>query len=463
MSEILEQNDLPQMDPSAWPEVSVIGGGLAGCEAAWQLACRGIRVRLYEMRPKQYPPAFHTDQFAELVCSNSLRSDALNNAVGVMKEEMRRLNSLILDAADASRVPAGSALAVDRQGFSKRVTQAISSHPLITVVREEVTEIPSGPVIIAAGPLCSDPLAKAIGELTGQESLHFFDAAAPIVEKDSIDFSKAYFKSRYDKGEASYINCAMDAGEYEAFYNALVEAECARLHDFEKDPKVFEGCMPVEEMARRGFQTLLFGPLKPVGLEKEGEHPTAVVQLRQDNVSATLYNIVGFQTHLTWPEQRRVFSMIPGLEHARFARYGVMHRNSFLNAPTLLDEQYRFKNRDDLFFAGQIAGVEGYVESAASGLTAGIAMARQLKGQTPVLPGRSTAMGSQAYYISHADPKHFQPMNANFGLFELKEKVKKKERKEKLAQNALARIDEVAREVNADFTRPASKPQEQVA
>lgn len=431
-------------------KVTVIGGGLAGCEAAWQLANRSIDVTLYEMRPIAYPPAFHTDGFAELVCSNSLRSDSLNNAVGVMKEEMRRLNSLILKAADESRVPAGSALAVDRERFSQIVTETIENHPNIMVVRQEVTEIPEGPVIIAAGPLCSDKLADQILELTGIDSMHFFDAAAPIVEKDSIDFSKAYFKSRYDRGEASYINCAMNAEEYDRFYHALIEAECAKLHDFEKDPKVFEGCMPVEEMARRGYQTLLFGPLKPVGLEREGERPVAVVQLRQDNLSGSLYNIVGFQTHLTWPEQRRVFRMIPGLENAVFSRCGVMHRNSFLKAPLLLDEQYRLKSRPDVFFAGQIAGVEGYVESAASGLVAGIAMARQLKGEEPVLFGRQTAIGSQAYYISHADPKHFQPMNANFGIFELTEKVKKKERKEKLAANALARIDEVAALVNAD-------------
>lgn len=430
-------------------QVKVIGGGLAGCEAAWQLAKRGIPVQLYEMRPLKYPPAFHTDQFAELVCSNSLRSDSLNNAVGVMKEEMRRLDSLILRAADESRVPAGSALAVDREKFSQIIGDAITSHPLIEVVREEVTEIPDGPTIIAAGPLCSDALADSISKLTGEDSLHFFDAAAPIVEKDSIDFDKAYFKSRYDKGEASYINCAMNQEQYDAFYNELIHAKCAELHEFEKNPKVFEGCMPVEEMARRGYQTLLFGPLKPVGLERDGERPVAVVQLRQDNLSATLYNIVGFQTHLTWPEQKRVFSMIPGLEHAVFSRYGVMHRNSFLCAPKLLDEQYRFRNREDLFFAGQIAGVEGYVESAASGLAAGIALARQLLGQEPVLFGRQTAIGSQAYYISHADPHHFQPMNANFGIFELTEKVKKKERKERLAQNALARIDEVASLVNA--------------
>lgn len=432
--------------------VKIIGAGLAGCEAAWQLACRNIPVVLYEMRPNNYPPAFHTDQFAELVCSNSLRSDSLKNAVGVMKEEMRKLNSLIMSAADASRVPAGSALAVDRTSFSSRVTEAMERHPLITIVREEITEIPQGPTIIAAGPLCAEPLAKAIQEFTGHEAMHFFDAAAPIVEKDSIDFDKAYFKSRYDKGEASYINCAMNAEEYEAFYNELIHAKCANLHEFEKDPKVFEGCMPVEEMAKRGYQTLLFGPLKPVGLEKEGERPVAVVQLRQDNVAATMYNIVGFQTHLTWPEQKRVFSMIPGLENAKFVRYGVMHRNSFLCAPEVLDEQYRTKQRNDLFFAGQISGVEGYVESAASGLAAGIALARQLQEKEPVLFGSQTAIGSQAFYISHAEPNHFQPMNANFGIFSLKEKVRKKDRKDTLARNALSVMDKKAAIVNEDFT-----------
>lgn len=445
--------------------VKVIGGGLAGCEAAWQLAQRGIPVQLYEMRPLRYPPAFHTDHFAELVCSNSLRSDSLKNAVGVMKEEMRRLNSLILHAADVNRVPAGSALAVDREGFSKTVAKAIEEHPLIEIIREEVTDIPDGPTIIAAGPLCSDLLAEAIARRTGEESMHFFDAAAPIIEKDSIDFSRAYFKSRYDRGEASYINCAMNQEEYDAFYQALTSAKCAELHDFEQDPKVFEGCMPVEEMARRGYQTLLFGPLKPVGLEREGERPAAVVQLRQDNVAGTLYNIVGFQTHLTWPEQKRVFSMIPGLEQAKFARYGVMHRNSFLCAPKLLDEQYRFKApidgeiRKDLFFAGQISGVEGYVESAASGLLAGISLARQLRNEEPVLFGRQTAIGSQAYYISHADPAHFQPMNANFGIFERTEKVRKKDRKDRLAQNALARIDEIAALVNPLPLQPESEEQ----
>lgn len=429
--------------------VHVIGGGLAGSEAAWQLANRGHQVILHEMRPQQKPPAFHTSGFAELVCSNSLRSDSLNNAVGVMKEEMRRLNSLIIKAADATRVPAGSALAVDRELFSQYVTDAIHNHPNVTVINETVSEIPEGPCIIAAGPLCADELAASIQKFSGHEAMHFFDAAAPIVEKDSIDFSKAYYKSRYDKGEASYINCAMNQEEYDRFYQELINAKCAHLHEFEQDPKVFEGCMPVEEMAKRGPKTLLFGPLKPVGLEQEGQRPVAVVQLRQDNVAGTLYNIVGFQTHLTWGEQKRIFSMIPGLENAKFTRFGVMHRNSFVCAPLLLDEQYRAKTRPDLFFAGQIAGVEGYVESAASGLVAGIALARQLDNLDPVLFGRETAIGSQAYYIAHADPAHFQPMNANFGIFgPLEGKVRKKERKDALASRALERIDEVAALVN---------------
>jgi methylenetetrahydrofolate--tRNA-(uracil-5-)-methyltransferase len=430
------------------PAVTVIGAGLAGSEAAWQLAQRGIPVTLYEMRPNAYPPAFHTDGFAELVCSNSLRSNALANAAGIMKEELRKLDSLCIQAADATAVPAGSALAVDREEFSNYVTKAVSEHPLITVIREEVEKIPEGPTIVAAGPLCADALAADIAAFTGEEALHFFDAAAPIVEKDSIDFDKAYFKSRYDKGEASYINCAMDQEQFDTFYDALVNGKCAKVHEFEEDPKLFEGCMPIEEMARRGRKTMLFGPLKPVGLEKEGERPVAVVQLRQDNVSASLYNIVGFQTHLTWPEQKRIFSLIPGLENAVFTRYGVMHRNSFLKAPGILDEQYRTLKRKDLFFAGQIAGVEGYVESIASGLVAGISLARDLLGLDPVLFGRETAIGAQAYYISHADPKHFQPMNANFGIMELKEKVKKNQRKEVMAQNALKRTGEIASIVN---------------
>lgn len=424
--------------------VKVIGAGLAGSEAAWQLAKRGIPVILYEMRPHKYPAAFHTDGFAELVCSNSLRSDSLNNAAGIMKEELRRLDSLIMEAADAAAVPAGSALAVDRQKFSGYITDKLENHPLIEVRREEVTEIPEGPCIVAAGPLCSDALAQSIQSFTGQESMHFYDAAAPIVEKDSIDLTKAYYKSRYDKGEACYLNCAMTQEEYDAFYEALISAQCAQLHDFEEDLTVFEGCMPVEEMARRGRQTLLFGPLKPVGLELEGQKPAAVVQLRQDNVSGSLYNIVGFQTHLTWPEQKRVFSMIPGLENAVFTRYGVMHRNSFLKSPGLLNENYQSLQRPDLYFAGQITGVEGYVESTASGLVAGISMARALQNKEPVAFGRQSAIGAQAYYISHADPKHFQPMNANFGIMELKEKVKKKDRKARMAENALKRVDELA-------------------
>lgn len=440
------QSDI-QLQPQPAGPVCVIGAGLAGSEAAWQLAKAGIPVRLYEMRPHRNPPAFHTDGFAELVCSNSLRSDSLNNAAGIMKEELRRMGSLILEAADATAVPAGSALAVDRERFSEYVTNAIEQHPLIEVVREEITEIPEGPVIIATGPLTSEALSKSIQDFTKAEAFHFYDAAAPIVEKDSIDFDKAYFKSRYDKGEASYINCAMNQEQFDAFYDALVLAECAELHDFE-ELGVFEGCMPIEEMARRGRKTMLFGPLKPVGLEREGERPVAVVQLRQDNVSASLYNIVGFQTHLKWPEQKRVFSMIPGLEHAVFTRYGVMHRNSFIDSPHVLNEYYQAKERPDLFFAGQLTGVEGYVESTASGLIAGINMARYIQGKDLIAFGRSTAMGAQAYYISHADPKHFQPMNANFGIMELKEKVRKKERKERMAANALERIDELAKEIH---------------
>ncbi len=425
------------------PQVTVIGAGLAGSEATWQLVKRGIPVRLIEMRPKKMPPAFHTDGFCELVCSNSLRSDSLNNAAGIMKEEMRILDSLVMKAADDNAVPAGSALAVDRQGFSDQVTQTLKNHPLVEFVSEEVTEIPDGPVIIATGPLTSDALAADIARLTEKDAFHFYDAAAPIVEKDSIDFDKAYFKSRYDKGEASYINCAMSQEEYDRFYEELINAQCVELHHFE-DLKVFEGCMPVEEMARRGKMTLLFGPLKPVGLEREGEHPAAVVQLRQDNVSGSLYNIVGFQTHLTWPEQKRVFSMIPGLENARFTRYGVMHRNSFISSPGFLNENYQCLKRPDLFFAGQLTGVEGYVESTASGLVTGISMARYLQSKEQIPFGRSSAIGAQAYYISHADPKHFQPMNANFGIMELKEKCKKKERKEKMAEKALERARELA-------------------
>lgn len=428
--------------------VTVIGAGLAGCEATWQLIKRNIPVRLVEMRPKKESPAFHTDRFAELVCSNSLRSNAMNNAVGILKEELRQMDSLIMKSADMHAVPAGSALAVDRETFSQYITDIIKNHPLVEVVNEEMTSLPEGPCIIATGPLTSDTLAKAIHDFTAEDTFHFYDAAAPIIEKDSIDFSKAYYKSRYDKGEASYINCPMNADEFEAFYDALIHAECVNLHDFEKET-YFEGCMPIEEMARRGKKTMLFGPLKPVGLEKDKDsHPVAVVQLRQDNVAASMYNIVGFQTHLTWPEQRRVFALIPGLENLKITRYGVMHRNSYLSSPVVLKETYQSKKRDDLFFAGQLTGVEGYVESCASGLIAGINMALYIQGKEPICFGNTCVMGSQAYYITHCDAKHFQPMNANFGIMHLNEKCKKHERKEKFASQALARIAQIKDEVD---------------
>ena len=403
-------------------QVTVVGAGLAGCEATWQLVKRNIPVRLIEMRPKKESPAFHTDRFAELVCSNSLRSNAMNNAVGILKEELRQMDSLIMKSADMHAVPAGSALAVDRETFSQYITDTIKNHPLVEVVNEEMTALPEGPCIIATGPLTSDTLAKAIHDFTAEDTFHFYDAAAPIIEKDSIDFSKAYYKSRYDKGEASYINCPMNADEFEAFYDALIHAECVNLHDFEKET-YFEGCMPIEEMARR-------------------------VQLRQDNVAASMYNIVGFQTHLTWPEQRRVFSLIPGLENLKITRYGVMHRNSYLSSPIVLKETYQSKKRDDLFFAGQLTGVEGYVESCASGLIAGINMALYMQNKEPNCFGNTCVMGSQAYYITHCDPKHFQPMNANFGIMHLKEKCKKHERKEKFAAQALSRIQEIKEQVN---------------
>lgn len=428
--------------------VTVIGAGLAGCEATWQLIKRNIPVRLVEMRPKKESPAFHTDRFAELVCSNSLRSNAMNNAVGILKEELRQMDSLIMKSADMHAVPAGSALAVDRETFSQYITDTIKNHPLVEVVNEEMTSLPAGPCIIATGPLTSDTLAKAIHDFTAEDTFHFYDAAAPIIEKDSIDFSKAYYKSRYDKGEASYINCPMNADEFEVFYDALIHAECVNLHDFEKET-YFEGCMPIEEMARRGKKTMLFGPLKPVGLEKDKDsHPVAVVQLRQDNVAASMYNIVGFQTHLTWPEQRRVFALIPGLENLKITRYGVMHRNSYLSSPVVLKETYQSKKRDDLFFAGQLTGVEGYVESCASGLIAGINMALYMQGKEPICFGNTCVMGSQAYYITHCDAKHFQPMNANFGIMHLNEKCKKHERKEKFASQALARIAQIKVEVD---------------
>ncbi|EZP78028.1 hypothetical protein H839_04799 [Parageobacillus genomosp. 1] len=423
--------------------VNVVGAGLAGSEAAWQLANRGVHVRLYEMRPVKQTPAHHTDKFAELVCSNSLRANSLTNAVGVLKEEMRRLNSVIIQAADACAVPAGSALAVDRHEFAERVTNLVQGHPNVTVIREEVTDIPNGPTIIATGPLTSQALSERLKELTGEEYLYFYDAAAPIIEKDSINMEKVYVKSRYDKGEAAYINCPMTEEEFNRFYEALISAETVPLKEFEKEI-YFEGCMPIEVMAQRGKQTLLFGPMKPVGLEdpRTGKRPYAVVQLRQDNAAGTLYNIVGFQTHLKWGPQKEVIRLIPGLENAEIVRYGVMHRNTFINSPKLLRPTYQYKERDDLFFAGQMTGVEGYVESAASGLVAGINAARLVLGQELVVFPPETAIGSMAHYITSADPKHFQPMNANFGLFApLGEKIKDKQRRnERYAQRALDTI-----------------------
>lgn len=426
-------------------EVIVIGAGLAGCEASWQLAKRGIKVKLYEMRPHKMTPAHKTDMFAELVCSNSLRSNSLNNAVGIMKEELRRLDSVIMKIADEYQVPAGSALAVDREGFSKAVSEFISNHENIEVIREEITKIPEGNVIIATGPLTSDGLSENIKEYFHEDYLHFYDAAAPIIEKDSIDFNKAYFKSRYDKGDADYINCAMTKEEFEKFYNELINAECAPIKDFEE--KYFEGCMPFEEMARRGEKTLLFGPMKPVGLEKDEDHkPYAVVQLRQDDAAASLYNIVGFQTHLKWGEQKRLLQMIPGLENCNIVRYGVMHRNTFLCAPKCLKDTYQANNRDNLFFAGQMCGVEGYIESCASGCIAGINMAQLVMDKPLIHFPPTCAIGSQAYYITHTNPKYFQPMNANFGIMELKAKVKKKERKEAFGKQALEVIEEIKKE-----------------
>lgn len=424
--------------------VTVVGAGLAGSEAAWQLAERGISVRLCEQKPKIYSPAHTRPTFAELVCSNSLRSDRLENGVGLLKAEMRKLNSLIMRAADATRVPAGGALAVDRDGFSQAVTEAILNHPNITVEEGEITEIPEGPCIISSGPLTQGKLWDAIGAFLGSEYLYFYDAVAPIVREDTIDFEKAFWAARYDRGEADYINCPMSREEYQAFYEALISAECAPLHQFEKQLH-FEGCMPVEELARRGEQTLLFGPLKPVGLKdpKTGKEPYAVVQLRQDNGEGTLFNIVGFQTHLKFGEQKRVFSMIPGLEHAEFERYGVMHRNTYIHSPTKMCPTYQTQARADLFFAGQITGVEGYVESAASGLVAGINAARLVSGQEPLTFPVETAHGAMAHYITHCVTKNFQPMNMTFGLLPgWPERIRDKaERYRKISNRALEALD----------------------
>ena len=432
-------------------KVTIIGAGLAGSEAAWQVASQGVPVVLYEMRPVRQTPAHHTNQFAELVCSNSLRANGLTNAVGVLKEEMRKLDSLILSCADQHAVPAGGALAVDREGFSGEVTRRLREHPLIEVRNEEVTEIPKdGIVIIATGPLTAPGLSADIKELLGEEYFYFYDAAAPIVEKDSIDMSKVYLASRYDKGEAAYLNCPMTEEEFNIFYEALTTAETAELKEFEKEI-YFEGCMPVEVVAGRGKQTLLFGAMKPVGLinPHTGKLPYAVIQLRQDNAAGTLYNLVGFQTHLKWGEQKRVFSLIPGLENAEFVRYGVMHRNTFINSPRLLKPTYQTQSRDTLFFAGQMTGVEGYVESAASGLIAGLNAARVAQEQEPFVLPEHTALGSMAHYITTADFKHFQPMNANFGLFPALEKrmKSKKEKNEAIAARAIDAIEQFKQEL----------------
>ena len=398
--------------------MTVIGAGLAGSECAWQLAQRGVAVTLREMKPEKRTPAHVTDYFAELCCSNSLRGAGLENAVGLLKEELRRLHSLIMRCADATAVPAGGALAVDREGFARKVTEAVLSHPNITMIPGEVTSIPEGDVVIASGPLTSDPLADAIAaRLGGGNTLNFFDAAAPLVSYDSVDMNSAYFASRYDKGTPDYINCPMTREEYLAFWQALTTAQEAEVHGFE-DKNVFEGCMPVEVMARRGEDTLRFGPLKPRGLidPRTGKEPYAVVQLRRDNADGSIYNLVGFQTHLKWPEQRRVFTMIPALRDAQFLRYGVMHRNTYLDSPRLLDRYYRLKSDPRIVFAGQMTGVEGYVESCASGFLAGVELARRLNGQTPVDFPAETAIGALGLYVSNGSVGDFQPMNINFGI-----------------------------------------------
>ena len=427
-------------------KVKVIGAGLAGSEAAWQLAQRGIQVDLIEMKPIKMSPAHHSPDFGELVCSNSLRGDRLENAVGLLKEELRRCGSLIMECAEATRVEAGGCLAVDRFGFSAMVTEKIKNHPNITVTAQEVTEVPEGPVIIATGPLTSDALSEAIGKYFGSDYLHFYDAAAPLVTAESIDMDHAWWQSRYDRGTPDYINCAMNREEYEAFIKELVEAEEAPVRGFE-DKNVFEGCMPVEVMARRGFETLRYGPLKPVGLKdpKTGKEPYAVVQLRQDNAAKSVFNLVGFQTHLKFGEQKRVFSMIPALHDAEFVRYGVMHQNTFLRSPKLLDRYYADRRNPLVAFAGQMTGVEGYVESAASGFLAAVAMAAKVQGkEIPDFP-RTTAIGALGLYISDEAIEDFQPMNINFSIISpLEQRIRKKAEKNlAIANRSLAVIDEL--------------------
>ncbi|MCF7927322.1 MAG: methylenetetrahydrofolate--tRNA-(uracil(54)-C(5))-methyltransferase (FADH(2)-oxidizing) TrmFO [Candidatus Izimaplasma sp.] len=431
-------------------QVTVIGAGLAGVEASYQLAKRNIKVILYEMRPKTMTPAHKSDKFAELVCSNSLRSNQLTNAVGLLKEEMRHLDSIIIKAAEEASVPAGGALAVDRDLFSQYLTDEIKNNTNIKVVNEEVKSVPKGKVIIASGPLTSNLLSHSIQELIDESYLYFFDAAAPIVEYDSIDMTKAYKKSRYDKGEAAYINCPMTEDEFNAWYDELIKAETVDIKDFEHN--VFEGCMPFEEMALRGRKTLLFGPMKPVGLTKpDGNKPYAVVQLRQDNKEGTLYNIVGFQTHLKFGEQKRILRMIPGLEQATIVRYGVMHRNTFINSPKLLNKYYQLINNKDIYFAGQITGVEGYVESAASGLIASLSLFRELNEKNKITFPPTTVIGSMSEYISSGSVSNFQPMNANFGLIKpLDFKHKKSERKRLYAERSLQELKKIIDTYNLD-------------
>ena len=432
--------------------INIYGAGLAGCEAAWQAAQRGVKVRLFEMKPRKMTPAHHSNGFAELVCSNSLRSDCVSNAVGLLKEEMRRFDSLIMQAADATRVPAGSALAVDRTKCSQYITDRIRNHPNIEVVEEEVSSLEEGTVtVIATGPLTSDAMAEFIKNDLGCGNLHFFDAAAPIVDASTINMDVAFFASRYDKGDADYINCPMNKEQYDAFWQALTTAEEAELKEFDKESqknvKVFEGCMPVEVMAKRGYETLCYGPLKPVGLvdPRVGKESYAVVQLRKENREGTMFNLVGFQTHLTFPEQRRVFRMIPGLENAEFLRYGVMHRNTYLNSPGILDNTYAMNARPDVFFAGQMTGVEGYVESAGSGLLAGINAANRALGKDKLALPAETMLGAMADYVSRGGTGAFAPMNANFGIVTpLGYRVKggKAAKNEKLAERALSIIDQ---------------------
>lgn len=431
-------------------KVNVIGAGLAGCEAAYQLAKRGINVTLYEMKPEKSSPAHHTNDFAELVCSNSLRSAQLENAVGLLKEELRTMDSLIMRAADETRVPAGGALAVDREGFSQYITKEIKENINIEIVNKEMDTVPDENItIIATGPLTSEPMFNYIKGITGEEYLHFFDAAAPIVTFDSINMNKAFRAARYGKGSEDYINCPMNREEYEIFYDALITAEAAEVKDFEKN-MVFEGCMPIESMAYRGKDTMRFGPLKPVGLvdERTNVKSYAVVQLRQDNKNATLYNIVGFQTHLKWPEQKRVFSLIPGLENAEFVRYGVMHRNTYINSPKLLDNTYRLKNNENMYFAGQITGVEGYIESTSSGFVAGINAAAQCRGGERIVFPPNTAIGALSNYISDGSIRNFQPMNVNFGIFNgIDETIvsirDKKKRNTEIAKNSVNFVKKV--------------------